>query len=289
MWFYFALAGAVISAGSIVFNKHALRSINTKILAWALFAFPTPFLAIYLLFLPKSTVSPLFWVGVIGSSAFFIVSKLWQLEAIQKGLLSKLIPLSPLVVVFSYILSLIFLGEQVSVTGFVGIGVVMVGTYILNVGVAREGLFRPFIILFRERESLFFILSLFFGAVTILFDKTALTNTTPVNTALTLLVENIITIIPFTFYVIKKEPNWIEQVRKAKLKLVISGIFYTVSVFMFFNSFLTAPIALATAVNQSRVVIIMFLGMLLYQDKPPKNTWISTAIIIFGVIVLKMA
>ncbi len=289
MWFWYALASSLIAAVSVIYNKHALRSVSPKLLAWALFAFPIPFLFVMLFFYPATRLGPMFWVGVSGSALFFVVAKLWQLEALQTGMLSKLMPLSALVVFFSYLLGLFFLKEHISLVGIWGMLLIIAGTYVLNIRLAKEGIFQPWIILLKEKETVLYILALFFGALTAIFDKTGLINTHPTNPVLTLLIENILTVVPFSWYITKRENAWLGQLKRYFWKLVIGGLLYSISVIFIFYGFTSGPIALSVSIRQSQIILVMIFGYLLYKDKPPLHTWLATFVMLIGVVILKQA
>lgn len=289
MWFWFAIISSLLAAISVVYNKHTLRSISPKLLAWALFVFPIPFLIIGTLASERSRINNMFWLGVSGSAAVFVMAKLWQLEAIQKGLLSKLIPLAPLAVLFSYVLSFVFLGENISLMGLFGMSIIIIGTYLFNIELAQEGFFQPFLILFKERETLLYMVALFFGALTSVFDKTGLINTKPTNPLLTLLFENILTAIPFTFYLILKVPLWNDQLKKSFWQLLIAGLLYSLSVIFVFYGFSTGPIALSIAIRQSQTVFIILFSFFIFSDKPPAKTWFAILVMFIGVVLLKLA
>ncbi len=289
MWFWYGLLAAVISAVSVVYNKHALKSISPKLLTWAMFAVPTIPLIIITLISPKSSINNWFFVGVIGSASIFMMAKLWQMEAIQQGVLSKLVPLASLSTVFTYLFSVIFLSEQINFVSFLGLLIIIIGTYLLNVETAKEHIFMPFTMLFKRKDSLLIMLAIILGSITAIFDKTGLNNTYPTNPTLTYLSENLLMIIPFTIYLLLKEKNAIADIKNNYLSLSIAGLIYAASTFVLLYSFASGPVVLSTALKQTQIIFIMLLSYLLYNDKPLKHVWLATFIMLAGVVLIKIS
>lgn len=289
MWFWWGLISTVFASLSTVYIKHSLKKVSPLIITWGIFLFPTPLLLLMFLFKHQQvSVNSMFWIGVCGSSLFFVIYKLMTTSAIQSGLLSRLMPLGSFTALFMYILGLIFLGEQITLVSFIGMMCIIFGAYFLNVQAAKENIFQPLILLIRQKESALYILAMFIGCIVSIFDKTALNNTNPQNPVFTYLVENLVTIIPFTIYVMTKETHLPDKLKNHFWTLFTIGLFYTFAVIALFYAFTGGPVVLAVALRQTQMIMIMGLGFFLFSDKPPKHVWLAALIMMVGVVLIKM-
>ena len=103
-----------------------------------------------------------FLIGATLSAISFSIAKTLTLDSIKKGVMSKIYPLVSLGPIFTYILGIIFLSEQINFFGVVGLFSIVLGLYILNIEQAHEGMLKPFKFLVTDRISLIFILKLWF-------------------------------------------------------------------------------------------------------------------------------
>ena len=161
MWFWYALVAALLGAISVVVNKRALEEVNASVLTWAIFAFQLPLLLFFSFVGGRVTVLPSFWVGIVASSAVFVVGKTISLSSMKQSVLSKITPLATLSVAFSYLLGMVLLGETLRLLPVAGLVLLIVGAYTLNVVAVRESWVMPLLLLWRGRGARVF----FGGAV----------------------------------------------------------------------------------------------------------------------------
>src|ERR1035437_10415739 len=113
MWFWLALASAVLGAVDVILSKKILSRVSSAVLTWYLFASTIPIL-IYLAYLEGIPVLSLhFFAAATASSLIFIFSKMITNSALKQNLISKIMPLSSFSGLFTYIFGLLFLGESI--------------------------------------------------------------------------------------------------------------------------------------------------------------------------------
>ena len=195
MWFWWGIISAIFASVSTIYIKHSLKRISPVLITWAIIVFPIPVLIALCLPNPINSLNLLFWVGVCSSALFFTFAKLWSTQAVQVGLLSKLMPLSCFGTFFLYIWGLIFLGEQITIINFLGMTCIISGAYFLNIESVHEGFWQPITLLFKNKNTMLYLLAMLIGSFVSIFDKTALNNVSPSNPNFTYLMENIVTVI----------------------------------------------------------------------------------------------
>ncbi|KKP58102.1 MAG: Integral membrane protein DUF6 [Candidatus Gottesmanbacteria bacterium GW2011_GWA1_34_13] len=288
MWFWWGIISAIFASVSTIYIKHSLKRISPVLITWAIIVFPIPVLIALCLPNPINSLNLLFWVGVCSSALFFTFAKLWSTQAVQVGLLSKLMPLSCFGTFFLYIWGLIFLGEQITIINFLGMTCIISGAYFLNIESVHEGFWQPITLLFKNKNTMLYLLAMLIGSFVSIFDKTALNNVSPSNPNFTYLMENIVTVIPFTLYLMKKESQIFSKIKTHFWTLLAVGLIYAFSVITLFYAFMSGPVVLSVVLRQTQIATVMLLSFFIFADKPPKHTWLATLIMLAGVVLVKV-
>lgn len=289
MWFWLSISAAILSACENIINKRVLGKVDASIFTWSLFALSLPFLGFLAFKDGLTSVNQIFFLGVSCSALVFVFAKTITSFAIRKGILSKLVPLTSLSVLFTYLIGLIFLSEMISAGGVFGLLLIVFGVYILNADGAKEDLLKPIKILFSSRLNLLIILAAFLVSLESIFIKTAINNTNPLNVPLVMFAEQCIMTVSLTLYLSKYKKEWVGVVRQNFWKLFLNSMFYLVISLLFFSAISTTAVALAQGVKRSQLLFTLILGIIFLNDRPTKHTWIASILIIAGVISIKIS
>ena len=288
MWFWYAIFSALVSAISVILNKKALKNINASLVSWSLFAFSIPFL-IYPAFKdgwPK--LNTVFWIAITASVVSFAYAKTLTLKSLKGSLMSEIVPLAFFMVLFNYLFGLIFLSESLRLIPIIGLIFVIVGGYFLKVEEAKEDILKPFKLLLTNKESRAYLLAMIIMPLTSIFDKYGLKNIQPVNQSFLLLLENIMTTILIGSYMTKKDQKWITNLKNHFWSLCLNGVVYTILALLFLYGITTGAVALVSGVKKLEVFFVLIFGWLLFGDKPKKEVWIGSLIMLAGVALIKL-
>jgi len=288
MWFWWALTAAVFAAISVILTKKALKNVSASLVAWVLFSLNTPILVLIAFKNGTTEVNRLFFLGAIGSASIFAIAKTMRLAAIKQSLLSKIAPLATFNALFTYLLALIFLSEKIKLIGVVGLLLITMGAYILNAEKLGKDLLRPFKLLFAEKASVLFILGTVLTSISAIFDKISVTNTFPTNPSLTLLMENVVISIILLIYLQKKKQGWITELKDNFKLLILTSLIYMLAVIAVFSAFAIGPVALVIGIKQLQLFFVLLLSYFAFQDKPTKHSLLASAIMVIGVILIKL-
>src|SRR3990167_9641140 len=144
MWFYLALATSVISAISVILNKKILRGVSPLVLIWCTLLLATPIVAFFAFKQGLPTFNSLFILGITGSVLFYTTSKIIQFRAMKIADLSAIYPLISLGPIFTLLAGFLPpLNERPGSLAILGVIVTLLGTYLLNIGNAKQGLLKP--------------------------------------------------------------------------------------------------------------------------------------------------
>lgn len=290
MWFWLALGSAVLGAIEVVINKHSLNKVSAAVLTWSIFTLSIPPLAYFALKDSIPATNQIFFVGVVGSSLAFVFAKTITNQTLKQNLVSKVFPLTAFSGIFTYIFGLVLLSESIRLVPVLGLLSVIFGSYILNADQAKEDFLKPFKLLFQTKASVFFLIAIMLGSLTAIFDKLSLNNTTPVSPAFTMLAEQIIMSFVLTIYLLTRESKtWaVELKNNFGILLLSSSIFLIVGFLVFYSYGTGGPVALVLGVKRLQIFFILLMGYLFFKDKPTKHVWLATAIMILGVLMIKL-
>lgn len=289
MWFWYSLLSAFLGSLSVIISKKALHKVSSSVLTFSLFAFPLPFLLIYLMYNHNFSINSLFYVGAISSAIVFTFAKLLSILAIKQSSLSIIYPLTALSPIFNWVLGIIFFQERISLFATIGTIIIIIGIYLFNTKESEKNFFKPFTLIFKNKIALIYIFSILLSSISAIFDKTALLNIKPFNPYFTLLAENIVTSTILYIYLQQKKKNWIGEI-KNNFKILLTGsIVYALATIVFFIGFAQGPIVLTTTVSRLNIVFVLILSYLLFHDKPSKYAVLGTIIMIIGAIIIKIS
>lgn len=289
MWFWLAFGSAVFGALDVIFNKHLLKKVSAPVLTWSLFTLSIPPLLFIVLKEGIPNLNQLFFLGTIGSSLAFVFSKTITNHTLKNNLLSKVFPLTAFSGIFTYFFGLILLSETIRPMPLIGVMSVILGSYMLNADQAKEDLFKPFKLLFTTKATLFFLIAIMLGSITAVFDKLGLNNTSPMSPAFTMLVEQILMSVILTLYLLRMESKtWIKELRVNFGMLFLNSILFLIVTFFVFYAYIGGPVVLVLGIKRLQIFFILLLGYFVFKDKPTKHVWIATAIMILGVLLIKL-
>lgn len=288
MWFWYGFLTAIISAISITINKRVLTTVSTSLTSWSLFALNIPALALLAFSHGLPQVNRVFFTSILVSSLLFAVAKTISLLAIKQSLLSRIVPLNAFSAVFTYVVGLFLLSETIRFIPLIGLLIIILGAYILNVHGAGKNLLKPLKSLITHQQSRYYLIGVGLGGTAAVTDKIAVTNTFPSNPALALMAENIIITLLITGYLVRRKPGWLAELKTHFWKLTTASLVYSVAIVFVFAGFASGPAALVLGVKKLEIFFALLLSYLAFGDKPSKPALLASAVMIAGVILIRL-
>jgi drug/metabolite transporter (DMT)-like permease len=132
------LAASVASSGFDLFRKMLVRDLAPVPMVFLLATASVPLFGAAVIFGEPVEVQAAYWWPALGSAALNVVANLAFLEAVRISPLSVTVPLLSLTPVFTALLGFGLLGERLGLLQIVGILLVVIGAFWLNVGMTSE-------------------------------------------------------------------------------------------------------------------------------------------------------
>jgi len=182
MWVIFALGAALLASFNPIINKRLLADTDVSVVAWAGQAFGLPLLALNLVlfFGPLPRVDSWFFIGILSSAILNALAHLAATQALKEGEASLVAPLFVLSPAFTLLVSSVMLREIPAPVPLVGVGLVIVGAYLLALPSWREAL-APLRAVVHQRALWPALGASLLWGLTPVFEKTAIRHTFPEN------------------------------------------------------------------------------------------------------------
>ena len=135
--FLLVVAASVSSSGFDLFRKMLVKHLAPVPMVVLLALASVPLFGAAVLFGEPVTVQTAYWLPALGSVALNVVANLTFLQAVRISPLSVTVPLLSLTPVFTALLGFAVLGERPAPLDLVGIALVVVGAFWLNLGMTQ--------------------------------------------------------------------------------------------------------------------------------------------------------
>ena len=268
---------------------HALRSLFTKesgdkqIFLWLysimalLFFSPLFFYFLYRVGITDPVAYT--WCAISGFIHFLYW--IFLTNAYKEGDLSHVYPImrsSPALVL---VIAILFLGEQVSFQGVIGILLVAVGVYIINMKrISGEQLLAPVKSLGHDRSTQFAFLTLISVALYSIVDKSAVNHIHPVLFAFFHLFFGMCYYTPYIF-ITKKTGDIKKEWQSGRGRIIISGIIGIVGYALILFAFTMERVSYIVSLRQVSVVFAVLMGSHFLKEKH-QGIRLAGALIIFA-------
>lgn len=216
MWAVLALSATVLTSILPILNKRLLLDARPALVAWAINAASLPLLAGGTVLLTQCTVQGwpgavsisctaqmphidvVFVAGLVGSALLNWAATLLSTHALSRADASLVTPLLTFNPAFTLLVAFVVLGEAPGLRQVLGVALILLGVYVLEVREARTGVLAPLRVLMRKPGVvLALIASMLWGTTTVL-EKLAIEHVRPSSGPLVALVGTTMTVVLLT-------------------------------------------------------------------------------------------
>ena len=205
LWFVFSLLTAISEATKDAILKKGLERIDEYVIAWLLRTLPLPFLLSLLLFVPIPPVDTTFFLALLGGGLINVVTTVMYVKAIKLSPLSLTLPMLTFTPAFLLLTSPLMVGEFPSVVGVMGVVLIVLGAYTLNIKDIKSGFLSPLKALAKEKGPLLMLGVAILWSMAANFDKVGVTHSNVVFWAIS--IHAFISVVLLPLVVHKSEGN----------------------------------------------------------------------------------
>lgn len=283
MWFLLSILCAISLSTSDAISKAILRNVDEYLVAFIRYAFSFPFLAIFLFFIKIPHLDKVFWEVILILQPLEITAILLYIKAIKISPLSLTIPFLSLTPVFLIFTSFLMLKEVPSLSGAIGIILVAIGAYFLNLKEVKRGIFYPFKAILREKGSLFMIIVAFIYSITSNLGKIAIKHSDPIFFSLFFSFITPIELFPF---VVLKSKNKVTSLLNHKISLSLAGFFFALMILFHNLALIQTNVAYMISVKRTNSLFSIIYGYIFFKEEEIKTKILGAVLMLSGVTLI---
>ncbi|MBZ8180757.1 EamA family transporter [Oscillatoria salina] len=283
LWFLFASLTAIFESLKDVTSKYGLKNINEYIVSWALMFFTLPLLLPLLFFIQIPELGSKFELALLIGGSLNIVAIIFFIKAIKISDLSIAIPLIAFTPLFLLITSPLIIGEYPTWIDAIGIFLIVIGSYILNLKEKEKGYLVPLKALVTEKGSKLMLLVAFIWSITSAVDKLGIENSSPTFWAIANYSFIAIAMLPIMLF---KAKHSLKQIPQNLLTLIPIGLFQGAAILLQMQAISMTLVAYVISVKRLSALITVLLGYLIFHEQGIKARATGAAVMIAGVLVI---
>ncbi|MBN2571374.1 MAG: DMT family transporter [Ignavibacteriales bacterium] len=287
-WFVIAFISAFLSALAAIFQKKVLFKESALEFSFLLSVFNLIFALPFLFFADYSTLTIpslliLYGKTILGALAFWCV--MLSLKNLE---ISRALPLLVITPAFVAVFAFVFLSESLNAYQIGGIGLILVGTYILETKSNNE-LLEPFLVFVRSKKHHYIIFALLFFTITAIVDKLLLSEyKLPPFTMVGF--QQIFFLFNFSLIYLFVKGNPKKLIKNTNKEIYLWIIVIAIITIGYrwtqIEAFKLAPIALVLAVKRISVFFATIIGGKIFKELNLTRKAIATIIMIIGVFLI---
>ena len=287
LWLFLSLLVAFFESIKSVLSKKSLniKNIDEYVVAWSLRFFASLFMLPLLFFIPIPSIGNRFWEALLIRDGLIVISTILYMKALKESDISISYPMITFYPVFTIFTAYIFLGEFPSTQGLIGILLIVLGAYSMNVGKFREGFFAPIKALLNEKGSRYMLAVAFIWSIGANYDKIGILDSSPVFWAIT---SNILLVLLLSPIMLLKSKNIKEQIIpniKILSSIGLSSVFVLITQMIAFS--LTYVVYVSALRTTSAIMSVLF-GYLFFKEKNIKERLFGATIMVIGVVIIAL-
>ena len=289
IWFALGTCSALLSAASAIIQKKILFRLNALefsflvsaiILAVSLFV---PF-SFDVASIPSSALMILIGKSILGGMAFLLV-----MMSLEHNQISSALPLLGITPGVTALLSLMLIGESLSPWEWVGIGLMMAGTYTLEIRPGQK-IIQPFKVILITKNFYFIYGAVGLFAVSSVADR-MLVSSYRIDPLVVLFYQHIVYCTLFGLQLLLRKYSFSTLLIKGKgqFSLILAAALLTIGYrFTQLEATKLAPIALVLAVKRTSILYATFFGGKLFSDDRLREKLLGALLIVVsGFIILR--
>jgi len=288
-WVLLSLLSAFSLATSDALTKRVITQENEYVIGWfrVLFGLPALFAALVLSG-PLPQIDGPFLAAFAAALPLEIAAILLYYKALRLSPLSLSLPFLSFTPVFLIVLSFVLVGERVSAVGALGIALIGLGGYTLNLSALRSGFLEPIRAVGRERGSLYMLIIALIYSVTSALGKIGVEHSSPAFFGFTYFLALAISLLPII--VRRSGAGRLLPLLKSNFRIaLLPSVFDAIAIVSHFYAVSMVNVAYMIAVKRSSLLIGTVYGFLLFREQNIRERLLGALFMFAGFVVVVIA
>lgn len=282
MWLFFALLNPISEGLRSLFIKRSSIHVDPILVSWSNNVIPVLIFPLMLLFI-ELKFNTYFWIGFLGSGIIQVINTVLYMRAISKGDISTVMPMLSFTPIVLLIISPFTIGEFPKIGGLIGIIIVVIGSYILNIDLKKMSFWEPFKAIVKNKGTRYMLIVATLWGISGVFDKISINNSSVLQhiTFINLLVFVSITLI----VVIQKKFNY-TKMKLVKSDLFLVSLFTTGSYLFHYIALSLTLVAYVVTIKRISSVFSVLLGYYFLNEPNVRQRLFGSIIMFLGVLLI---
>ena len=284
-WLILGIFTAFFEAIKDVFSKQNLKKSDEYVVAWSLSFFSVIALTPWVIYTGIPSLNSEFWIALLIGGSINAVTALLYIKAIKVSDLSLTVPLVALTPLFMLLTSPLIVGEYPSFFDYIGIFLIVTGSYLLNIKDKSQGYLAPFKALVKEPGPKLMLIVAFLWSITSNFDKIGVKNSSPIFWIFCIFGTMSILLLPILLH---KTPNPSRKILKQLPMLAAMGFFNAIGVLCQMQALTLTLVVQVIAIKRTSVLMGVLFGHFIFKEKDIKQRLLGAAIMVLGVFFISL-
>ena len=285
IWLILGIFTAFFEAVKDVFSKQNLKKSDEYVVAWSLSFFSVIFLLPWVLYTGIPALNSQFAIALLIGGSINAVTAVLYIKAIKVSDLSLTVPLVALTPLFMLLTSPLIVGEYPKLFDYIGILLIVAGSYLLNIKEKSQGYLAPFKALLKEPGPKFMLIVAFLWSITSNFDKIGVQNSSPIFWLFSLFGTMSVLLLPILLH---KTPNPSRKILKQLPMLAAMGFFNAVGVLCQMQALTLTLVVQVIAIKRTSVLMGVLFGHFIFKEQDIQQRLLGAAIMILGVFFISL-
>lgn len=283
VWLPLVILTAFFESVKDALSKRSLQDIDEYIVTWSLSVFTVLFLLPVLFITGIPTIQSQFWTALVGGGLLNTIALLLYIKAINSSDLSLTVPIVNFTPLFLLLTAPVMVHEYFTLADFVGILLILIGSYVLNFKEKRKGYLAPFKAILREKGPKFMLGVAFCWSITSNFDKIGVQSSSPIFWLVALFTFISLAMLPVILY---KSSNSFRRIKNSLGTLLPIGLFNALALICHMTALNFTLVVHVISIKRTSSLISVLFGWLIFKEKGIKERLVGAVIMLLGVVLI---
>ena len=291
--YIYAILSALFESLRNVSGKMGLKDMDEYLVTWAFGFFALPFLVFPYIFITIPSLGNQYWIALLSDGTLNVIATILQLKAIKNSDLSLTIPLLSFTPLFLLIMSPLILGQYPTFLGIIGVILIVIGSYVLNIKRRiltterrNSDYLDPFKAMVEKKGPKMMLIAAFLLSITSSIDKIGVLNSSPLFWAVSVHSFTSITLAPVLIHEFHNHKKFTGM----DIRLLFAvGFFSALAIVTQFIAITTLLVPYVIAIKRTSAIMSVLFGYLIFKEKGIKGRLVGSAIMVLGVVLITLS
>ena len=285
-WFVYAFVCALSLATADALSKKALDdNADPYIIAWVRTGYAAPFIAVTIPFIDIPELDSVFYLVTFLAVPLDIIAVLLYMKAIKVSPLSLALPFLSLTPIFLIGTSYIILGEKPGKFGFIGIILVVIGAYLLNVHTISQGFLAPFRAIAKEKGSVLMIIVAFIFSIGACLGKIAVQHSSP--EFFSVIYIFLLSLVLFIIISLKSK-HFLSKLISRPIPFIFIGLLIAIMVITHLKAISLIEVSYMVSVKRLSILFGVLYGVMFFKETNIKERFLGATVMVSGIILISV-